>query len=284
MRTPIRLGLAIAAAFGLSQPVLAEDATTIETKIYTDKKTISLDRSKAYLLIEGSGMIVSNWIVMPNEAQREDWERQRQEAFAKELKKYPGRLRNYERDLEVSKGSRGRIREPVKPVEPTEETFVWPELESQRILTVGPQQRLASEKGYSLWLYEVPATTITFYGLGMATMADCACLGTMSFDTQPGKVTAVRIAQSWLNESGEIVDRPLEGTSSTDVGVRIGLIVEPPSDYSLDPRIPRDMIALPQFKLVEGLPNWSGGTVNRVMPVPGLFTYERGKMVDLRKQ
>ena len=42
------------------------------------------------------------------------------------------------------------------------------------------------------------------------------------------------------------------------------------------------MIVAADFELFERLPNWFGGTINRVMPFPGLFAYDGARMVDLR--
>ena len=151
-----------------------------------------------------------------------------------------------------------------------------------QIVTIGPQNRFASESDYSLWLHEVPEGEYVFYGFGMPGAGDCACMGTLAFDVTPGKVTAVRIGTMWLDAQGEQIEKFPSGSNSTDIAVRQAPYVEPPSDYSLDPRIPREMFMVPEFTLVNRLPNWFGGTVNRVLPVPGLFAYDGADMVDLR--
>ena len=70
--------------------------------------------------------------------------------------------------------------------------------------------------------------------------------------------------------------------NSNDLVARMAFYIDPPSDFALDPRLPRERIHPAQFEPVDRLPNWFGSTVNRVLPIPGLFHYERGHMVDGR--
>ena len=219
---------------------------------------------------------------MPSEDQRADWERQRQEELAEAIEDYPGELQRYERNLgywqDAGERRRRNMRErPERPIEPSDENFSWPDLESRRLFVVGPQNRFASESEYSLWLYEVPETEVVFQGL-----SECACMGTVAFDTEIGKVTAVRVGNTFVDERGNRVDQHPDGLSSTDRLVRSAPYVEPPSDYALDPRIPREMIVSADFRPVQRLSNWYGETINRVVPYPGLFGYEQDRMVDLR--
>ncbi|MXO72726.1 hypothetical protein [Alteraurantiacibacter buctensis] len=285
MRAALSAVALAAASLALTAvPLRAQDPTAFEYRAVTGRSVEALDPTKAYLLVEAPGMILSTWLVMPDEAQRAEWERQRQAALAEAVAAFPGRLVSYKRDHETWANSRGRRRaEPEQPIEPSNENFAWPELESRRMFTIGPQNRIASESEYSLWLYEVPAGEIIFRGLGMGAFGDCACLGTLAFATQPGKVTAVRIAYAPLDSEGRRIDRFPGGSNSLDISTRSGVIIEPPSDYALDPRIPREMITVPEFRLVEAIPNWFGQTVNRVQPYPGLFSYDGTRMVDLRR-
>lgn len=285
MRAAFSAAALASAALALTAlPLQAQDPTEFEYRAVTGRSVEALDPAKAYLLVEAPGMMLSTWLVMPDESQRAEWERQLQAALAEAVAEYPGKLASYERDHETWANSRSRrSAEPERPIEPTAENFAWPELESRRMFTIGPQNRIASESEYSLWLYEVPAGEIIFRGLGMGAFGDCACLGTLAFETQPGKVTAVRIAYTPLDSEGRQIERFPGGSNSLDISTRSGIIIEPPSDYALDPRIPREMIIVPHFRLVEAMPNWFGQTVNRVQPYPGLFTYDGTRMVDLRR-
>lgn len=274
---------ALGAATMLSSPVAAQDADPVEMTRVRDSDEITLDPGKAYLLVEARGMFISNWFKVPTDAEREDWERQRQEELAEEIEDYPRDVRRYERALEIWQSSNGRRgRRPERPVEPTEETFVWPDLERYKVITIGPQNRFRSTDGRSLWLYEVPAGDYVFYGTGLAALSDCACMGSVRFAVSEGSVTAVRVGMQILNANGEAIDERAEGTSSTDMSTWIGLVVEGPSDDAYDPRIPRDMIRPAEFTPVPRLANWAGGTINRVMPIPGVLEYDRGRVIDVR--
>lgn len=273
---------AFAAAF-LSIPAAAQKPDEFEFRMVTESKTVTLDRSKAYILVEAPGMIVTSWISLPDDAQRAAWQEQRKEALAKAIADYPRDKQRYESKyaIWVKTGKRGRA--PEKPVEPTEESFAWPDLESRRVFTVGPQNRFKSDKEVSLWLLEVPEGKYVFYSFGMGAWTDCACMGSLGFEAKAGKVTAVRVVNSGLDGQGNIIEQFPKGTPSLDMNTRFAMMVEPPSDYALDPRLPRDMIVAADFELFERLPNWFGGTINRVMPFPGLFAYKGSRMVDLRQ-
>lgn len=275
------MALALAAMALAPASVAAQKAEEVEVEQVKDRKSVTLDPGKAYLMIEAPGMMISSWISMPSAAQRADWQAQRSEELAEAIVDYPKDLARYERrHASWSKEEVGR--EPERPVEPTEESFPWPDLESRRVFSVGPQNRFASEKDYSLWLMAVPEGEYLFYGFGNQTFSDCACMGSLAFEVKTGKITALRISNAWLDGAGQRIDGFPKGMNSLDVQTRFGMVVEPPSDFSLDPRLPREMITVPEFRLVERLPNWFGGTVNRVLPFPGLFTYDGTKMVDLR--
>lgn len=274
---------AIAAATLLATPTFAQEADPVEIVRIADRDEIELDPAKAYLLVEARGMFISNWFKVPTDAERADWERQRQEEFAEAIEDYPRDMRRYERDFERWQESRGRLgRRPERPVEPTEETFSWPDLERYKVFTIGPQNRFRNTDGRSLWLYEVPAGTYVFYGTGLATTSDCACMGSVGFEVPVGSVTAVRVGLRALGTDGEPLSEHPEGTDSTDRATRLAPVVAGPSDAAYDPRIPREMIRPAEFTPVPRLANWAGGTVNRVLPIPGVLEYERGEVIDVQ--
>jgi len=277
----ITAGLALSAM--LATPALAQKIDSIEYERVRDRDDVVLDPAKSYLLVESSGMDVSNFILLPTQEQRDDWERQRQEALAEAIEDYPRDMSRYTRQERTWRESNGRIgREPVLPIEPTNENFGWPDIESRRVISFGPQNRFAKPEGASLWLHEVPAGEYIFYGLGMPGFTECACMGSVSFTIEPGSVTAVKVGRILLDTQGNEISEFPDGTSSTDVATRIGIYIDPPSDLAYDPRIERSRIVAAQFAPVPSLSNWGGGMVSRVQPIDNVIAYDRDQVIDMR--
>lgn len=270
-----------AAALLIAQPLAAQDVE-FDVTLIKDKDEVTLDRAKAYILLETPGQNISTFIKMPTAEEQASWESQRAEALVEAQEDHVKDLKRYERRIKNYKPGPGQGRAPVEPIVPTEENFTWPDIERSLAFTVGPLNRFSKDDGTSLYLHEVPAGEYFYYSNGPFGLSTCACMGTVSFQVAAGKVTAVRTAYQLLNAQGEPVDEAEDGVRSADRAVRVGMIVEGPSDAALDPRIPADMFTVAELSPMAGVPNWAGGEINRVMAIPGLFTYERGEMVDLR--
>lgn len=271
------------ASAALSAPAVGQEIDPVTITRVPDRETVTIDPAKAYLLMEAPGVMQAMFLLAPTEAQRADWASQRAAALAEAIGEYPRRVQRYQRDMETWQATgRRESRRPVAPVEPTEDSFAWPELESRLLVIIGPFNRFHSADGGSLWLYEVPAGTYTYYGQGAPGMGDCACMGSVRFAVPAGQITAFRHGLQWLDREGNPVDERPQVDNSNDMVARMAFYLDPPSDFALDPRLPRDRLRPAQFEPVERLPNWFGGTVNRIQPIPGLFHYERGRVVDER--
>ncbi len=276
---------ALLAASLVASPAVAQDSEPVNVELVRDRDDVSLDPAKTYLLVEASAPIVSSFVLVPGDAERADWERQRQEELAEAIEDYPRDLRRYERDLEFWEATRRRRNDrPSPPVEPTEETFSWPELESRKVVTVGHLNRFAKSDEASLWLLEVPAGEYLFYGLGMIGFNDCACMGSVRFDVAAGSVTAVRVGYELLDAQGNVIAMRPEDADSTDLATRTAIMIGEPSQAVFDPRIPRERIVAAEFAPVRSLSNWFGGTVNRVLPIPGVIDYDRDRVIDLQAE
>lgn len=266
-------------------PAAAQDSEPVEVELIRDRDDVVLDPSATYLLVEAPAAIVSSFVFMPSDEERADWERQRQEELAEAIEDYPRDLSRYERDIEFWEATRRRRRDrPARPVEPTDETFPWPDLESRKIVTIGHLNRFAKSDEASLWLYEVPAGEYLFYGLGMIGFNDCACMGSVSFSVAEGSVTAVRVGYDILDPQGNLVTARPDDVDATDAATRTAIFIEEPSEAVFDPRIPRERIVTAEFSPVGRLANWFGGTVNRVQPIAGVIDYDRDRVIDVQAE
>ncbi|MBX7458032.1 hypothetical protein K3152_07210 [Qipengyuania sp. 1NDH17] len=282
MKRFLVLAAALGSAMLTATPAAAQESEPLEIRRFGDVKNLALDRSKAYLLVEAPGQVISRWLALPSDAERADWEEQRQAALAEKQAKFAREMERYQERRARWEASPTGEAAPEMPVEPTDANFAWPALEAQRVFTVGPQNRFANGKEFSLWLFEVPVGKYVFYGVGTGGAGDCACMGTMAFNTRAGMVTAVRVGLTWLDERGNSLPAYPGSSNSTDQATRFGMMLQPPSDYVIDPRIPFEMLTIPDFELVQRMPNYFGERISRIQPFPGLVDYHRDEMLDMR--
>lgn len=275
---------ALACAIAAPPPISAKDADwDFTTRIVKDSKKVVLDPAKAHLLVQTPSGVVSTFYRVPTEAEREKDRALRAQALAEERKDWTKKMARYERDMERYKSGSGR-RKPEKPEEPTEENFPWRALETEFMVTVGPLNRFAKEDGNSLYLHEVPPGEYVFYGSILMGMGVCACMGTVKFEVEQGKITTLRSDGVFLDKDGNPLDRMNrpEGQDTNDVLVRYAMIVEPADSRARDPRLPPERLTSAQFTPVEFVPNWFGAQINRLLPMEGVFAYERDKQIDLK--
>lgn len=287
MRTRICTIAAITLAAFMPTALAAQDSERVEFERVKDRDEVTLDPDKTYLLVESPTLAMPSFIVMPNDEQREDWARQRAEEMAEAVEDYPDDMRRYERDMETWQATGRRAsRRPQMPIEPTEESFPWPDLESRRIASTGPLNRFYKSDDVSLWLSEVPPGDYVFYGFGFGPTAvgagTCMCMGSVDFVVEPGKITALRVGSLFLDADGNRQAEVPDDSNTTDLMTRQVMLIGPATGAAYDPRIPRDRIVAAEFSAVENLPNWFGGMVARVEPIEGVLGYDRDKAIDLR--
>ena len=241
-----------------------------------DKPQVALDPAKAYILVEADGMATPYFMRVPNAEEAATHARNRSEELAKERAKWEKKHASWMRQIQgTSSGPR-----PKEPLEPTEENFGWPRYELSHPVAIGPQNRFSKKDG-SLYLHEVPPGDYAYYGnyngLGVGT---CACLGTVSFSAPAGKVVAIRLRLPFIEA---LQQEPKDQRPKDALGLPPGMTslrLEPGA--SSDPRLPGDKVIPARFGPAGQLPNWFGIEVDRLMPIDGVFAYERDRQVDLR--
>lgn len=274
-RYSLRASLALAVAgFGCSTvSAMADDGEPKwETRVVKDKPgMLALDPAKAYILIDTVGLQMPVFMHRPNAAETARWDAERREEFAKEHAKWTKKHAYWEREIVAYRKSPSGAA-PQEPVEPTEANFGFPTWEQAHQFMVGPENRFNKAEG-SRYLQEVPPGTYVFYKLGMA----CACLGTVSFDAAPGKVTTLGLGLPFMEAHR---DAPKDQRPRTTLDLPAGVTtmrVEPTA--FTDPRFPAGSVVQAQFKPAGQWPNWGRSEVDRVMAIPGVFRYERDKQV-----
>lgn len=273
-----------------ASPVAAQEIEPVEIERVRDRDEVELDPDASYLLVQGNRFGSIYFYKVPSEELRAQWIRQRDDEIAEQQADYERDMRRYESNMRRYRPGPGALPPPEEPVYATVENFAWPDIETQQMIAIGPGDRFYDEAGLSMWLYEVPPGEYVFYGVAdmdpreRSVVMDCACMGSVAFNVEPGRITAIRAGVETVDASGAVVDFYETSRNRTDRDVWRTLVAQPPTEAAFDPRLPRERITVPGFRPIDRLENWLGGTINRVQPIPGVLGYERDQLIDLRSQ
>lgn len=260
----------------------ADDKEKWEPRAVADKPQIVLDPAKAYVVVQGDYQVNPLLLKRPSAEEAAAHAARRTEELAKERAKWEKKHASWEKEMALMAKSPPSMRRPAEPQEPTEDNFSWPRFEQAHPVYIGPQNRFAkAEGGASTYLHEVDPGEYVYYGNVMMAVPGglCACLGTVAFRAEAGKVTSLgKLRLPWI----ESLRGPKEQRAKTSLDLPDGTssLAFAPASFA-DPRVPAEMIVQARFAPVDRLPNWFGLEVDRVMPIEGVMRYERGKVVDL---
>lgn len=281
MKRAASLLLAAACALPTCAASAAAPEKKWETRAVADKPQVVLDPAKAYVLIQADYSVSPLLMRRPGAEDAAAYAAKRAEELAKEHAKWITRHAIWEkRKVELAKIKGADIGK--EPQEPTEANFPWPRYEQVHTVYIGPQNRFAkAEGGASTYLQEVEPGEYIYYGNVTAGLpgGTCACLGTVAFRAEAGKVTSLgRMRIPWM----DLLRGPKELRARTTLDVPEGTttLAFAPASFG-DARVPAEMVVPAQFTPVDRMPNWFGLEVDRVMPIEGVMRYERDKVIDL---
>lgn len=140
------------------------------------------------------------------------------------------------------------------------------------------------------WVLQVPPGEYVLYGStlsGAPGLAVCNCLGTVKFRADAGAVTD--LGTLLLRKAADKAPEP-ELASETGLGDKIqfaafviAVAVRPATPSTSVPAgIPADMRRLADYRPVPAFIERGAGMINRLAPLPGVFRYENGAVVDDR--
>jgi len=238
----------------ISLPLRADEGLNLGAERIPDSSEVQIDPASAYILVETDLFANIEFAKKASPIEKEEWEQLRLRALA-----------------QLEKGER---RENLDM-----ENFPWPAAESQLRLRMEVNGHFERKRNFVLYLYRVPEGTYTFYAHNTYNTQDCACMGTVSFPVTTGTITALRIEREYIGQQGEVlIERPRQGTALERL-MRTAIRVSSPTALAYDGRLPYDSIQAARFTPVPEIPNWGRYIVNRVLPMEGLFSYDRGVMV-----
>ena len=279
----MNMRLAIVAATVTLSPSLAT------AQAVSDKPQITLDPAKAYVLYTAmKGGQAVELIRDPNEADVTTYNAARAKALAKAQKKYASQLKTWEQQSDPKRAAPGISAGP-KPIAPAA-TFTFPPIELSTMVPIGPMFRFAKSGDRSVYLQEVIPGTYTVYGPltvvqpGSA-VGSCLCMGTVKFKAEAGVITNMGYMVNTMvemyrtaKESGVVPPKDAfglpEGTTS--------FAIDPKAPGGeTDPRIGTYPVKYADYHPAGKRPNWHGAAVDRLTAMPGIFRYERDKIIDL---
>jgi hypothetical protein len=263
-----------------------------------DRPTVTLDPTKGYLLVNAQFAVSLTLIREPTPAEIEQWNADRAEALADAQRRYTRQVRRYEDDMRLYRSARSSgnrsMREPVRPVEPTDASFQFSPIELRQMYSFGPQNRFAKSGGSALvvsgnstYLTQLPPGTYHIYGPvsvlpNGGAMGYCLCMGTVSFEVAPGQITNLgEVINPLARRAATFGEQPVPPQMDPDSSVS-GFGLEPATESSsVDPRLSSFTVVPARLRPGRRFANWYGLAVDRISPIAGVFTYRRDQMVDL---
>ncbi len=260
----------------------ADDKEKWETKAVADKPQIVLDPAKAYVVVQADYQLSPLLMRRPSADEAAKHAAKRAEELAKEHDKWAKKHASWEKEMATLAKAPPSITRPKEPQEPTEDNFSWPRYEQVHTVGIGPQNRFAKgDGGSSTYLQEVEPGEYLYYGNVVMGLPGgiCACLGTVAFKAEAGKVTSLgKLRLPWIDSLRGPKEQRIKTTLDLPEGVTA--LAFAPAPFS-DPRVPAAMVVAAGFTPVDRLPNWFGLEIDRVMPIEGVMRYERDKVIDL---
>jgi predicted membrane protein len=280
-----RIVLSTALAMAIAMPAAAKDKPPVfvETASIPDKPVFAFNPAKAYVLLRTEVATPLLLMKVPTAEDQSVYDKLRAGALDEARRKYAKKLASYNQSVALATKASG-TRVPEKPVEPTEANFEFTPFGMMASVSVGPMYRFAKSKTSSTYLQELTPGTYRVYGTlsavpGAAAAGSCYCMGSVAFEVKAGEITDLGVIMA-----GEPFVR-VSGDSSAPVDLSgQKLFQAAPAGMVIDPRIAGQTITAARYKPVGKLPNYFGVTITRMPEMPGIFRYDRDKIVDLTGQ
>lgn len=281
------LACASAILYLISGPAVG--AQTAEFKPVEEKNLVSgkqtLARTKGYIYIQAPIRTYGVFIKAPDDAENAEYVADWKEQFDKAVKKFPGKLKNWQLNMAQYDKTREGRRE-AKPIEPTAENFSIPEIERRMVVSFGPQfvyGKAADGEGPKAFSYliEVEPGSYTYYGPmimmpGGPPIGQCYCMGSVKFEVPAGEVTSLGdfLAFQW-------VDKEAIQQSSAIISPDM-VYLGKPVDYSVPDRLAEFGAKPADLRAAGKMNNFFGTMIGRMPPVEGVLSYDRDTPIDVK--
>lgn len=244
-------------------------AQTVATPV-RDRPTVTIDPAMAYVMYNAPSQSLLMLMREPSVEDRANWQRRREAALVEAQQRYTRDYQRWQRAREEYLAGERSTRVPTRPVEPTQENFAFPAIETEMFYVIGPQNRFSKE-GRSLYLSALPSGDYRIYGpvlagQGQGVGGTCMCMGTIRFSVPAGVITNL----------GQILSGTQVGPMSADININL-----PQTGDAVDPRLAAFTVRPAQYSAAGKLPNYYGIFIGRVAELAGVLRYERDRVIDV---
>ena len=279
--------LAALAAIALAPATALANGKAVEEKNVLSGKA-SLDPEMGYIFLHADNRTNGMFLRMPDDSTRAEYLTDWEEAFAKEEKKYPDKLRRWEIDVAIARQTKSAP--PEKPLPPDRETFSVGAIELRDVVSYGPQFVFSKGERFSYLTEVKPGTYIyygpIFYGPGLVPAGSCYCMGSVKFEVKAGVVTDL---------GNSLIASPRR-EPPYDVGTQVMLKMEedriakgkssilPTQDvaYGVPESLKDWPVVQAELHASGKINNFYGINVNRMPPIPGVLAYRRDTVIDVQ--
>lgn len=249
----------------------------VEAKMVKDAPSVTLDPSKAYILLRTPGATPVAFSKVPTAEDATAYERLKAAVYADARENYAKKLVRYESDRALAAKTAG-MKAPTPPVEPTEANFRFATFEQLANFGIGPFNRFAN-KPVSVYLHAVTPGTYRIMGQMSPVLGGglCYCMGSVTFQAVAGNITDLGTL-----DADPDAPPPPKGDSSAPRVFAYALTLTPASSATVvDPRL----AALPrvdaQYRAAGKTVNAWGIAVARLPRIAGVLDYERDRIIDV---
>lgn len=255
-----------------------------------DTPTVQLDQNGAYLMLRSPAAVPISLFRIATPEEVEEYKDRRSAALAKAHAKWVKAHASWSKEYQAWRKDQSRPKPDEEPIEPTDANLDFPPIDKENLLSFGPFNRFAKEKGNSTYLQRVWPGRYVLYGSifvnpNGGAFGTCVCMGTVAFDVKVGEIVDVGLVTT--SSDPLIMPAMLEKAKPEEVdGLRSGALTMvrltlPNSSLPVDPRLSGHRIVPASFKAAGPVPNYYGVQVDRMTAIPGVLAYDRDKIIDL---
>lgn len=164
-------------------------------------------------------------------------------------------------------------------------------LQYHNVQSIDDSKALYKTKSESVYLVEARPGRYVVYGVswasGIAGVHTCFCLGTVGFDVEPNVVTDIGYFYGdKVHSVSKIPELSAESGfgPSSDIlgGYLLGGTMRPATPQSTLPSGLGLPVKAAQFYAVGKYYSAIAGGINRMVPIPGILDYDRGRVIDVQ--
>lgn len=256
-----------------------------------DKPQVSLDAGTAYVMYRSAAAAPLQLVRDATEADIATYRANRTKAFEKARRKYLNMLKDWQGRADLHRGNSALPDPGPQPVEPSDANFAFPPIELDLMIFMGPMDRFSKANGESVYLQAVPAGNYRVYGPIMfdsqaGMMGVCMCMGTVQFRAEVGVITNLGTLRFPFPEA--IQQAKVSGGAKPRTALdlpdgKTSMMIEPAvAGAAVDSRIGSYPVTPATYRVAGKMPNWHGIEVDRLTAMPGVFSYDRDRIIDLK--